>query len=325
MLSISLASAALLVVVLAFLAVVVLVVLIISRFRKRRSSAQPVKLSEPAVGILRGARRRALTAVALAAVVCVSSGMAGLALPPLLGLPILLAAPLAAVAGLLLYVSTPPTVHRFEPTEIRGASLTPREPGAYLSPRLTLPPLVALAVLVIFVIFAGVTASTDDLGFSRSIAFSTEDRASSSSPYAGWFYGAPLLGACAALVAVAILTLRRISAAPALPGPALHNLDGIWRRESMRIVSAITVFAVTLPLGGAAVISGRAILSAVFPGVGSIWTVLGIGLLIGGAICLVLAALSITLAARRAFVLPRSSISAAGMQAITPEVAGTHS
>lgn len=318
--NLSLAGAALLVAVLACLAVVVLV---ISRFGKRRNSAQTVELSEPAVDILRGAGRRALTAVAFAAVVCVSLGMAGLALPALLGLPILLAAPLAAVAGLLLYVSTPPTAHRFKPTEIRSASLTPREPGAYLSPRLTLPPLVALAVLVVFVVFAGVTASPDDLGFSRSIAFSSEDQASSSSPYAGWFYGAPLLGACAAVVAVAILTLRRISAAPALPGPALHNLDGIWRRESMRIVSAITVFAVTLPLGGAAAISGRAMLSAVFPGVGITWTVLGIGLLIGGAICLVLAALSITVAARRALVLPRSSMSAVGMQAIAFEGAGT--
>ncbi|GAA0483993.1 hypothetical protein GCM10009532_02400 [Microbacterium aurantiacum] len=93
----------------------------------------------------------------------------------------------------------------------------------------------------------------------------------------------------------------------------------------MRIVSAITVFAVTLPLGGAAAISGRAMLNAVFPGVDSTWTVLGIGLLIGGATCLVLAALSISLATRRAFVLPRSSILAAGMQAIAPEVAGTHS
>lgn len=308
MLDLSFSSAALIAALLGFGIAVVIV-------RSRRPVRSPdVNAEHVGTKALQGARRRAVAAMGASAAVLVSMVLLGLSVPLLLGVPVLLAAPASAVVGLLLYSFTPAARHVFAPSEVRSASLVPREITSYVSGRLFVPPVIALVVLVVFVIIAGLTATTDDLGLSRAIAFSSPNATSAASPYAGWFYGLPLLGACAVLVAVTILAMRRISAVPAFPGPDLTGLDAAWRRESMRVVSAIAVFALALPFGGAAAISGRAMLSAVLPDANPAWTVLGVAFIVTGLVSLVVSGVSFILATRHAFALPRASMRSVEMR-----------
>lgn len=308
MLDMSLFSAALLAVLLGC-GIAVLIV----RYR-RTADHSGLEAEHVGIGALRGARRRALAAIGSSAVVLVSMMILGLSVPPLLGVPVLLAAPVSAAVGLLLYSFTPPARHVVAPSEVRRASLVPRQVKSYVSGRLAVPPLLALVLLVVFVVIAGLTATTDDLGLSRAIAFSSTDTTSSASPYAGWFYGLPLLGTCVVLVAVTILTMRRISAVPAFPDPVLTGLDAAWRRESMRVVSAIAVFALALPFGGAAAISGRAILSAALPSSNAAWSVLGIAFVVLGLVSLIASGVSFILATRHALALPRESMRTAELR-----------
>lgn len=297
----------------AALLVVLLVCGIAVVARRSKGSAGVTNSTVERLGMtaLRGARRRAVMAVSAAAAVLFVMVTLGVSVAPMLGVPVLLAAPVSAVVGLLLYSSTPAARHDVAPTEVRSASLVPRKVTSYLSGRLSHPPLAALGVVVVFVLVAGLTATTDDLGLSRAIAFSSSVSTSAASPYAGWFYGLPLLGACAALVAVTLLTMRRISAVPAFPDPTLASLDAAWRRESMRVVSTITVFALALPFGGAAAMSGRALLSAALPTSHPAWTALGFTFVITGLASLVLSGVYFLLATHHALALPAASIRAA--------------
>ena len=295
---------------LAVLGIVVVVAAIFLTRGRRSASADRNATPPAAMALLQAARRKAIFAIALASTVCVVLFMTGIAAHSLLGLPFLLAAPIASTAGLLLYTATRPALYAFEPDEVRHASLAPRRPTAYVSFRTVAGPLAVLVALIVFVVFAGMTASIDDLGLSRAVAFATESRSSRSSPYAGWFYGIPLLAACVALAAATAAALWRISAAPALPGGALAGVDDAWRRETLKVVSAISVFAMALPLGGAAAISGMSTLNAFFEGVPEGWQAVGIGLVTGGAALIVTAFVSIALATRRAIALPAKSIAA---------------
>ena len=279
---------------------------------RRRAVIADVTFDGMHMSALRRARQRAVAAIGASVVVSVVMSTLGLSVAPLLGLPLLLAAPVSASVGLLLYSLVPALRHAVSPSAVRSASLTPRTVASYLSGSLSLPPIIALICLVAFVIVTGVTSSPDDLGLSRAIAFTSPDTVSASSPYAGWFYGLPLLATCVVLVIVTISTMARISATPAFPDPALVSLDTAWRRESMRIVAAIAVFALTLPFGGAAAISGRALLSAVLPTSHPGWTALGIMFVATGLVSVVLSGVSLAFATGHALALPRASLRAAG-------------
>lgn len=282
----------------------------------RRPGLRAATAPPAVVTLLRGARRRALSAVGVTVTASGALFMAGFAVPELLGLPVLLAAPLASGAGMVLYAATPPSSYPVGPEEVRTASLTPRGPLTYVSARAGIAPLAALLVLVVFVAFAGITSSADDSGLSRAITFSSDDRAASASPYAGWFYGVPLLLACVLLTVATLAALWRVSATPALPAGSLDGIDAAWRRGTIGVLSAIGVFAVCLPLGGAAAVSGAAILRAAHDGVDGGWIGIGIGLVAGGVLSLVVAVLSASSAMHGAFALP-----ALGTSAVRPEAA----
>ena len=307
---------------LAVLGIVVVVAAILLTRGRRSTRADPNATPPAAVALLQAARRKAIFAIAFASTVCLVLFMTGIAAQGLLGLPFLLAAPIASAAGLLLYTATRPTLYAFGPEEVRRASLTPRRPTAYMSLRTVAGPLTVLVALIVFVVFAGMTASLDDLGLSRAVSFATESRSSRSSPYAGWFYGIPLLASCAVLAAATAAALWRISTAPALPSGSLVGIDSAWRRETLKIVSAISVFAMALPLGGAAVVSGMSTLNAFFEGVHEAWQATGIGLMTGGAVLIIAAFVSVALATRRAIALPSKSITAARNAELLPTARG---
>lgn len=278
----------------------VTVVWAIVRRRPRRADS----LAPPVQVLLGAARRRAVIAVLFAGVVIFALFVAGYLLNSLVGLPVAIAPALGGSAGLLLYSATPPRVVAVESDAARDASLTPRTPLSFV------PALGAslLAVVVIvqlaFFIFTGVTSSPDESGRSRVIRFQTADLAAASSPYAGWWYGIPLLVTTVILVSATFLALWRVSSTPALPQRELAEVDAGWRRATNRILLAIAGAAVLLQFGGAAVQSGLAIRNAYFDGVPPGWETLGQVFEGAGLVMMIGSIAGLTLAALWAFTLP---------------------
>jgi hypothetical protein len=284
------------------LCVVVLVAAVWLIVRRRPRRAEP--LSPHVQSLLDAARRRAVIAVLFSSVVIVALFVAGYFLNSLVGLPVALAPALGGAAGLLLYSGTPPRVVLVESGAARDASLTRRTPLS------SVPPLggsllaVAVIIQIAFLTFTGVTSSSDDSGRYRVIAFQTADSASYSSPYAGWFYGVPLLVTTGILVAATLLALWRVSSTPALPQRDLADVDAGWRRATNRIVITISIAALLLQFGGVAIQSGLAIRNAYLEGVPAGWDTLGQVFGGGGVVMMVGSMAGLTLAALWAFTLP---------------------
>ena len=245
-----------------------------------------------------------MIAVVLSTVVIVALFVAGYFMNSLVGLPVALAPALGGAAGLLLYSATPPRLIAVEPDAAREASLTPRTPLSFVPP-MGASLLAATAIVqIVFLIFAGVTSSRDESGRYRVIAFQTADSASDSSPYAGWFYGVPLLVATGILVAATLLALWRMSSTPALPQRELAEVDAGWRRATNRIVVTISIAALLLQLGGVAIPSGLAIRNAYLEGVPAGWDSIGLIFEGGGLAMMVGSIAGLTLTALWAFSLP---------------------
>lgn len=269
------------------------------RRRPRTPAPAPVVAS-----LLEAARRRAVSAVTLSILVIVALFAAGYFLDSMVGLPVALAPALGGAAGLLLYAATPPSVLRVDPGSARAASLTPRTPLSFV-PGWGAALLATVAVAqVVFLLFTGATSSADESGRYRAIAFRTADSASSSSPYAGWFYGVPLMGATVILVAAVLLALWRVSSTPALPQRELSELDAGWRRTTNRIIVSVGIAALLLQFGSVAIPSGLAIGNAAFAGVPPHWQTIGRVFAAGGLAMMAGSIAGLTLAALWAFALP---------------------
>lgn len=280
--------------------VAVTVVWLVARRRPQRLAT----LAPPLRTLLHSGRRRAATAIVFSAAVFVATVLAGFAFPDLVGLPFLVAPALGGTAGLLLYSATPPRVLPVDGATPRVASLTRRTPWPHV-PRVGSVVLVVLVLAQVgFCVFAGLTSSPDELGRYRAIGFEVGDSATRSAPYAGWFYGLPLLLATALLAAATIVALWRVSSTPALPQQQLANVDAGWRRATGRILLAISGSAVLLQFGGAALVSGMSMRDAFFDGVPPVWD--GIGQVLEGLGGLMIAGsvVTLTLAALRALALP---------------------
>ena len=289
--------------VLCVVAVVAIVWLIV---RRRPQRGEP--LAPPVRSLLDAARRRAVIAVVFSGVVIVALFVAGYFLNALVGLPVVLAPALGGAAGLLLYSATPPRVVVVESDAAREASLTRRTPLSFL-PTLGASLLaVVVIVQIVFLIFTGVTSSPDDSGRYRMIAFQTADSGSASGPYAGWFYGVPLLVTTVILVATTLLALWRVSSTPALPQRELAEVDAGWRRATNRIIVAISGAALLLQFGEVAVQSGLAIRNAYFDGVPTGWDTIG-QVFEGVGLAMMIGSIAgLTLAALWAFTLPDLSL-----------------
>ncbi|GAA2015257.1 hypothetical protein [Microbacterium ulmi] len=284
------------------LAVVLAVVIVWIVARRRPQGDETVP--PPVRALLSAARRRATLAVIAAAVAIVAAFVASYSLPALLGLPFLLSPAVGATAGLLLYAAIPPRAAVVEADRVRDASLTPRTPVSYL-PRAGA---ILLAILVVaqtaFVLFTGFTSSPDDSGRYRAIAFQVGDVGSVSTPYAGWFYGIPLLVATAILTAATFVALWRVSSTPALPDSDLAEVDAGWRRATNRIIVAISAAAVLLQFGGVAVQSGLTLRNAAYNSGLLVWSNTGVFFGWAGVLMLIGSVVGLTLALLWALTLP---------------------
>lgn len=259
-------------------AVMVAVLLVAARRSRSADAPHPVR------SLLAAARRRAVLAVALAALLGFALLQLGAAVPSLLGLPFALATGLAATAGLLLYAATPPRVPRVDERAPRAASLESRSLWTHAPWHSLALPGALLALQLLLVLFCGATAGADEFGRSRVIRLPTEHGSTAAGPYPGWYYGLPALLVSALLVLALLVALRRIGGTAALPVPELSVVDAGWRRASVGILSTLVSAALAVPLGGTAFIAGSAMRSAsggVAPH--EAWWVLGTALQLGGA------------------------------------------
>lgn len=280
--------------------VAVTVVWLVARRRPQRLAT----LAPPLRTLLHSGRRRAVTAIAFSGTVFVAFVVAGFALPDLVGLPFLVAPALGGTAGLLLYSATPPRVLPVDGGTPRVASLTRRTPWSYL-PRVGSVVLVVLVLTEVgFSVFTGLTSSPDELGRYRAIGFEVGDFATRSTPYAGWFYGVPLLLVTALLAGATIVALWRVSSTPALPQQQLANVDAGWRRATGRILLTISGSAVLLQFGGVALVSGMSLRNAFVEGVPPVWDGIGQVLEGAGVLMMVGSVVALTLAALWALALP---------------------
>lgn len=269
---------------------------------RHRGEVPPERL----VPVIRAARRRALVAVLFATIVFFAVAIAGLTMPEMLGSPFAVAPLAAGAAGMLLYSLTPPRQVAVGADEPRAAQLVPRSALSALPLPWAVVLLASTGLLVVLVVFCGISADVDEQGLSRTIRFELAGTVASSSPYPGWFYGVPTLLALLALIVCTVVALHRISGTPAFPQIGDAEIDRQWRRGSVEVILKLGVGAVLFAFGGIAVTAGLAMGNAVgnvtrnASGEGAelpVWSVLADALWMLGAAALVLSIVSVTLAA----------------------------
>jgi hypothetical protein len=167
--------------------------------------------------------------------------------------------------------------------------------------------LVMLSSVILMAVVLGISAH-DEISDApgRSISFASTDMTSSASPYFGWFYSVPLMGACAVLALATAYALRRVSSTPVIGDAGSDEADAIWRRETNRILTRVMIAGCALPLGPSAVLSGMAMHRAALPTTSTAWStfavilsVLGLALLVNGFWSIVTAAMHATLLPQR--------------------------
>lgn len=268
----------------------------------------PLRIDGGAQLAFRAARRRSLASVGLA-LALLAAGFASVQLAPgWLGAGASLAPTLAGIGGLALYAAIP--TPKDDGTQPRYAASLARRTPWNVAPKAALTALgAAILLLLVLLVFTGVTSSPDALGHFRSITFTAPSSVSSAGPYPGWFYAVPLLVGTPLLALAAWAALRRIATTASFPGEALEELDSVWRARSAQIVVGLATAAVCLQLGGIALSAGITMRSArVMPGVPVGWQVLATGLTLLGIASLLLSIVALTLAALRAFALPQRVI-----------------
>lgn len=247
--------------------------------------------------VIRSARRRVLLAVLLSIVVLAVGFILGVSVPPLLGLPVAVAPLLSASAGLLLYGALPPRTAEVGAADPRTASLAPRSPVRTGPRNWLMALLVSSGVFVALIIFCGVTASADDAGRWRAIGFEGGGHSTLASPYPGWYYGVPMAGALAILLACTWFALRRISTTAAFPQRVDAALDQQWRVRSAGVLLRLATGAVLCWLGGVSLMAGIVMNNARIHGeTPALWHALAITLAFGGLTVLVTSIVCVFLA-----------------------------
>lgn len=283
-----------------FVLVALAVIVLVAVFSALRPGPEAKLPQDPEVrAVITSSQRRAGGAIALAIGLLLAMVSLGFAIPWALGIPLALAPTVAASGGLLFYAFPGQRAFRIPAGSVRSASLEPRSPWVLARhPSIWLLLGTALG-LTLFLVFAGVTASSDEFGRSRWIMVSTPVSSSAAGPYPGWFYGVPILLGVALLLASTFIALDRISKIPAFPKKELANIDRQWRLGSTRIVSAISSTGLLVTWAGVMLIAGNALHSvntgtggsAAGTAAGTVFTTLGIVALIAGMATITLSAL----------------------------------
>lgn len=226
---------------------VVFVALSSVRLRQRT----PVLVNEPPMaataGVAVSIRRRLGLMFGIAVIAAIVLVLYGAADPASFGLLLALAPGTATAIALLGFVAYPSPRHAAR--SVRSASLEPRTPGRYLSRRAITGPAAAAAGLVLFLIYAGVTSSTDDAGLFRSIAREDDLGLQVAGPFPGWYYALPLISLTVILAGLTAAAVWRIAAAPAEPDARMNTFDVYWRRRTSQLVvllSTVTLLAYTV-------------------------------------------------------------------------------
>ena len=235
-----------------------------------------------AYSLVAAARRRLLTSLLLAVAVFAAAFLVGMTGRSGLGIPVLVAGPLAAAVALLYYSARPPRAARTSTEVEREASLERRTPWTYASRKTVLMPATAGFLAAAVSVFTGVTASPDEAGRYRQIAFHSASMASTASPYGGWFYATPLLLSLLILAVATFFAFWRVSSTPALPRHDLARWDAAWRITSTRVISDISTAATAFPVGGLSVVSGNAMRHAIIESTPRAWYWAGNALMLVG-------------------------------------------
>lgn len=263
------------------------------------------RVDDRTMAALRAARRRSLVAIGVA-LTLLTIGLASLPLvPSWLGAGAAIAPSLAGAAGLAVYAATPPPQDEGVSAR-RTASLQRRTPWTVAAPAGLSILGTALALHAALLVFTGATSSGDERGLRRAIAFSSGGHSSMATPYPGWFYAIPMLVATALLAIATWAALRRIATTASLPGDGLELLDRVWRARTSRIIVGLATAAACFQLGTTSLLAratmGNALLPSSTP---PAWHVLSFTLTALGLAALTISVASLTLAARRAFALPK--------------------
>lgn len=274
-----------------------------TRARRALTNVDGRTLTDPRVlAVLTSARRRMFMSVGSAMAVFVAC----FAVPPLPGIPGIpqaVAPLLAASAGLLLYTCTPPKASGHEDAH-RSASLVPRYPWTFASWRMAMMLALTVVLLIALLVFAGTTASDDDQGrWSRAFSYTNGEISGLTSPYPGWYYGLPIIGATALLAAATVLALHRVASTPSLPGRDLEDQNRRWGTGLTRVIVATAETALLFQLGGVAFFMALS-LSRSTPDTGSAVGILALSLFLVAAIALVGSVVGLAMATFNAAMLP---------------------
>lgn len=286
----------------------VVVVLVVGLAWGTAKRHDPLRIDARAQLAFRAARRRSLAAIALALGLLAIGIATAQLVPQWLGVGAALAPALACIGGLTLYAAIPPL--RDDGAETRYAAPLTRRTPWNVAPRAALAVLgAAIVLLIALLVFTGATSSPDELGRFRAITFTAPLSSSTATPYPGWFYAVPLLIGTVLLAVAVWAALRRIATTASFPGEALEGLDAMWRARSAEIIVGLATAAVCLQLGGAALFAGTTMgVARLQPGTAASWQVLATGLTLLGIVSLLLSVVALTLAALRAFALPKRVI-----------------
>ena len=236
----------------------IVVVAVVLRTRSRARLAESIETSPELDAVVRGIRLRMTVALLIFLVVGFLLALDPLSVQPRgwLGLLQALGGAVAAILACAVFVASPLAAWPSS-TGVRTAELVPRGGGSF-GPRwgFTLP-LVSGGILVSFLVLTGLASSRDDFGLFRAFTIAYGNGSSTSSPYPGWFYGVPIIGATLVLGVVVLLALRRIALAPRPASPIFFDADDAARRTLTRFVMLLSSSALLLYFGAVAALAGQ--------------------------------------------------------------------
>lgn len=130
-------------------------------------------------------------------------------------------------------------------------------------------PATAAALMLLTVVFFGVSSSPDESGQYRVIAIAAGILEASAGPYPGWFYGVPAVVMALALLTATVVALARVARQPLRGSTAEREQERGWRHGLAGVVMAVATGSLLVYTGGMAAFAGIATGSVVS---GIAWT-----------------------------------------------------
>lgn len=166
----------------------------------------------------------------------------------------------ASAVMLALALPFPDMSDRLGGDQVRTASLQSREPWTYARRYVLMQPMLAAGLLIIYLGFTTVTASSDDFGLMRTIQLVAPNGtwAHSSGPYPGSYYSIPLAVVTLVLVGLTCAALWRIAHVPSVPEARFAEADRLWRVLLTRFTVFLSVGAMLVYAAAVLLVAGTA-------------------------------------------------------------------